>query len=133
MGRDGVMRDLCILTEIYQSSYNIMIVRILFSGCHIANYQECANLINFGAFRLHGCKPCSHERILFKSPEKTARGFWSNCVPPAIGFLFCLIIWLNLPLKTFIIGGSWMMAGIIYLAIKSKGFRENPVLIDFSQ
>jgi hypothetical protein len=46
--------------------------------------------------------------------------------------LFCLIIWLNLPAKTFIIGGGWMLVGIIYLAISTKGFRKSAVMMDFS-
>jgi len=138
MGRDGVIprKIFAHLDKKYASpSYNIMIVGILaFLGAISLNYQECANLINFGAFfAFMGVNLAAMREYYFKLPEKTARGFWSDCLPPAIGFLFCLIIWLNLPLKTFIIGGSWMMAGIIYLAIKSKGFRENPVLIDFSQ
>jgi hypothetical protein len=48
-----------------------------------------------------------------------------------LGFLFCLLIWINLPLKTFIIGGSWLLAGIIYLAFRTRGFREGMTMINF--
>ncbi len=68
----------------------------------------------------------------FKSKDKSVKSFMKNFLPPAIGFVICLIIWLNLPLKTFIIGGSWMLAGIIYLAIRTKGFRKATVMMDFS-
>ncbi len=30
------------------------------------------------------------------------------------------------------IGGSWMIIGIIYLAIRTKGFRKETVMMDFS-
>lgn len=138
MGRDGVIPRKIFghLDKKYASpTYNIMIVGSLaFLGAVTLNYQECANLINFGAFfAFMGVNLASMREYYFKSNEKTARGFLMNFVPPVIGFLFCLVIWLNLPLKTFIIGGSWMTAGIIYLAIKSKGFRENTVTLDFSQ
>jgi amino acid transporter len=138
MGRDGVIPRKIFghLDKKYASpSYNIMIVGVLaFLGAISLNYQECANLINFGAFfAFMGVNLAAMRENYFKSQDRTARGFFLNFVPPAIGFVVCLIIWLNLPLKTFIIGGSWMMAGIIYLAIKSKGFRENMMTIDFSQ
>jgi hypothetical protein len=42
----------------------------------------------------------------------------------------CLIIWLNLPLKTFVIGGSWLLVGGLYLLIKTKGFRRRVNTID---
>ena len=138
MGRDGVIPRKIFghLDKKYASpSYNIMIVGVLaFLGAVSLNYQECANLINFGAFfAFMGVNLAAMRENFFKSEDRTVRGFFLNFVPPAIGFVVCLIIWLNLPLKTFIIGGIWMMAGIIYLAIKSKGFRENMVIIDFSQ
>jgi hypothetical protein len=66
----------------------------------------------------------------FKAGEK--HGFPPDFLPADIGFLFWLIIWHNLPLKTFLIEGSWMLAGIIYLAVRTKGFRGSPVMIDFS-
>jgi putrescine importer len=66
----------------------------------------------------------------FKAGEK--KEFPPDFLPAGAGFLFSLIIWLNLPLKTFIIGGSWMLAGIIYLAVRTKRFRGSPVMIDFS-
>jgi hypothetical protein len=65
----------------------------------------------------------------FKAGEK--QEFPPDFSPAGIGFLFWLIIWHNLPLKTFIIGGNWMIRGIIYLAVSTKGFRIRTVMIDF--
>jgi putrescine importer len=138
MGRDGVIPRKVFghLDKKHASpNYNVMIVGALaFLGAMLLNYEECANLINFGAFfAFMGVNLASIREYFFKSDEKTMKGFFMNFLPPAVGFLVCLIIWLNLPLKTFIVGGSWMMAGIIYLAIRTKGFRGNTMIIDFSQ
>jgi putrescine importer len=116
-------------------NYNVMFVGALaLFGSFMLNYEECARLINFGAFfAFMGVNIASIREYYFKSDDKSFKNFLSNFLPPAIGFIICLIIWLNLPAKTFIIGGSWMFIGIIYLAIRTNGFRKNTVMIDFSQ
>jgi hypothetical protein len=102
-------------------------------GALALNYAEAARLINFGAFfAFMGVNIASIYEYFFKAKEKSIKGFLIDFLPAGLGFLFCLIIWLNLPLKTFLIGGSWMMVGIIYLAVRTKGFRESTVMIDFS-
>jgi hypothetical protein len=102
-------------------------------GALLLNYEEGARLINFGAFfAFMGVNIASIREYYIKPKVKTAKGFFQDLLPPAIGFVICLIIWLNLPLKTFIIGGSWMITGIIYHAIRSNGFRKATVMMDFS-
>jgi putrescine importer len=138
MGRDGVIPKKIFghLDKKHASpNYNVMIVGSLaFLGAVLLKYEECANLINFGAFfAFMGVNIASIREYFFKSGEKTVRSFLKNFLPPAVGFIFCLVIWLNLPLKTFIVGGSWMMVGIIYLAIRSKGFTKDTVIVDFTQ
>src|SRR5579872_3259293 len=49
--------------------------------------------------------------------------------PPLAGFTICFFLWKNLSWKAWIVGGIWMAVGIIFGAIKTRGFRGN--LIDF--
>lgn len=117
-------------------NYNVMFVGVLaLLGAFLLNYEECARLINFGAFfAFMGVNIAAIREYYFKTSDKKFKSFLLNFLPPAIGFIICLIIWLNLPAKTFIIGGSWMLAGIIYLAISTRGFRKSSstIMIDFS-
>jgi amino acid transporter len=138
MGRDSVIPKGVFghLDKKHSSpNYNILIVGgLTLIGALSLNYEEAARLINFGAFfAFMGVNIASIREYFFKAEEKTIKGFFVDFLPAGFGFLFCLIIWLNLPLKTFIIGGSWMLAGIIYLGIRTKGFKENTVVIDFSE
>lgn len=138
MGRDGVIPKSIFghLDKKHSSpSYNILIVGSLaLLGALLLNFEEAARLINFGAFfAFMGVNIASIREYFFKAKEKTIKEFLLDFLPAGIGFLFCLIIWLNLPLKTFIIGGSWMIAGILYLAVRTKGFRKSTVMIDFSE
>jgi amino acid transporter len=49
--------------------------------------------------------------------------------PPLAGFTICFFLWKNLSWKAWIVGGIWMLAGILFGAIKTKGFRGD--LVDF--
>ena len=137
MGRDGVIPKNIFghLDKKHSSpNYNILIVGgLALIGALLLNFEEAARLINFGAFfAFMGVNIASIREYFFKAKEKSIKGFLLDFMPAGIGFVFCLIIWLNLPLKTFIIGGSWMIAGIIYLAVRTNGFRKNTVIIDFT-
>jgi amino acid transporter len=136
MGRDGVIPPKVFghLSKKNSSpSYNIWIIGVLcLIGALLLNYEECAHLINFGAFfAFMGVNISSMRENYFKSKDKSLISFLVNFLPSAIGFLICLIIWLNLPLMTFVIGGSWMLIGIAYLAFRTKGFKENAVKFDY--
>jgi len=103
-------------------------------GSLTLNYQETARLVNFGAFlAFMGVNIASINEYYLKSNDKSWNSFLKNLLPPIIGFIVSLIIWLNLPFKTFVIGGSWLIVGIVYLAIRIKGFKKPMVMIDFSE
>jgi hypothetical protein len=53
----------------------------------------------------------------------------SNLLPPVLGFVICLLLWLNLSTMALIFGAIWMAVGIAFGAWKTKGFRGN--LVDF--
>jgi putrescine importer len=137
MGRDGVLPKKIfghLDTKYSSPNFNVIIIGALaLLGALTLNYAEAARLINFGAFfAFMGVNIASIREYFFKAREKSLKGFLIDFLPAGIGFLFCLIIWLNLPLKTFLIGGSWMVAGVIYLAVRTKGFRKSILMIDFS-
>jgi amino acid transporter len=49
--------------------------------------------------------------------------------PPLAGFSICFFLWKNLSWKAWIVGGIWMIVGIAFGAIKTRGFRGD--LVDF--
>ncbi len=137
MGRDGVIPKKIfghLGRKSATPSYNVLLIGgLALAGAFLLNYEECARLINFGAFfAFMGVNIASMREYFFKSKDRSVKSFLLNFLPPAAGFIICLIIWLNLPAKTFIIGGSWMLVGIIYLAIRTRGFRKATVMMDFS-
>ena len=47
-----------------------------------------------------------------------------NLVPPIVGFLICLGIWLSLRPVAKLFGASWLVLGLIYGAWRTRGFRQ---------
>ena len=48
----------------------------------------------------------------------------SNFVLPLLGALICLYLWLSLRLPAKVAGGVWLAAGVLYGAIRTRGFRR---------
>jgi amino acid transporter len=53
--------------------------------------------------------------------------------PPLAGFAICFFLWKNLSWKAWIVGGIWMIVGIAFGAIKTRGFRGNLINFELPQ
>ena len=49
---------------------------------------------------------------------------------PLLGFAIIAYVWSGFDRGTFIFGFSWLAVGLIIAAIKTKGFREKPAVIE---
>jgi putrescine importer len=142
MGRDGVLPRR-IFAHIHQETntptYNILLIgAIAYCGAiglnYIGNaYEHAGELLNFGAFLAFMGVNLStfwHFGLLRKGAR---RRFLADIVLPFIGFGFCASIWWNLNIVARIIGGIWFVIGLGYLASATRGFRQRPKMIDFSE
>src|SRR5579862_4701070 len=96
---------------------------------HIMNGGEAyglgAEMLNFGALiAFMGVNVAALLRYYVRSEEKKL----GYLLPPVLGFVICLGLWLNLSRPAKIVGAIWMAVGILFGAIKTRGFRGN--LID---
>jgi amino acid transporter len=120
-------------------TYNIFIIGALtFVGAVLLNsvgnaYEHAGELLNFGAFlAFMGVNLATFWQFaVITRPGYHRRGF-VDVVLPLIGFAFCALIWWNLNGLAKTVGGIWFLIGIVYVAVKTRGFRTAPVLIDFS-
>ena len=111
---------------------NILLIAVLsIAGALVLNYQKVAELINFAALTAFmGVNLAAIKRLYFNQIREK-KSLLRDLFVPAAGFLFCLWIWISLPDSPKILGGIWFLAGIIYLAITTKGFRKKPARLDF--
>jgi putrescine importer len=84
-------------------------------------YGLGAEMLNFGALiAFMGVNAAALLRYYVRSKEKKL-GF---LIPPALGFIICLALWLNLSKPAIIVGSIWMSAGIAFGLWKTNGFRK---------
>jgi hypothetical protein len=95
-------------------------------------YEGAAELINFGAFlAFMGVNLAVIREFVFRPPAGHRRRWTIDLLLPGLAFVFCLWIWWRLPLPAKKVGGIWCGLGLIYTAIKTRGFRRPPVMINF--
>jgi putrescine importer len=90
-------------------------------------YEIGAQALNFGAFiAFMGVNAAAFVHYWLHGKVRTVSGF----LVPVLGFLICGFIWLNLSRPALILGAAWMIAGIAYGAIRTKGFKAELVNFD---
>lgn len=132
MGRDNALpRFFARLDKKSNPVMNIWLIGILaLVGALSLDYEKAATLINFGAFLAFMGVNLAVIRELYFRPALGHEGNWSSdlrnwfldLLAPAVGFLFCLLIWISLPLPAKIVGGIWCEVGLIYIALQGHGF-----------
>ena len=138
MGRDNVLpRKVFAYLDPKRNAptYNLWIIGLLaYAGALVLTFEQAATVLNFGAFlAFMGVNLAAFRQFYFLRGTERKRHWLSDALPPSLGFVFCLAIWLGLPRPAKIIGGSWLLVGIAYDAIKTRSFRTRPVMIDFSE
>lgn len=108
-------------------SNNILLVGgIALVGAFVLDYDQRgydlgAQLLNFGAlFGFMGVNLSALIHYYVRGRDRRLR----HLVPPILGFLICLYLWLSLTWLTFIIGVTWLVLGIAYGAWRTAGFTK---------
>ena len=121
-------------------TYNILIIGVLtFGGAVMLNsignaYEHAGELLNFGAFlAFMGVNLATFWQFAVITKPGHKRNWITDAVLPLVGFGFCALIWWNLNGLAKTVGGIWFALGLAYAAIKTRGFRKPPVMIDFSE
>ena len=121
-------------------TYNIVIIGLLsWGGAILLNsignaYEHAGELLNFGAFlAFMGVNLATFWQFSIIARPGYQRRWLRDAVLPLIGFAFCALIWWNLNGLAKTVGGLWFALGLIYVGIKTRGFRTAPVTIDFSE
>ena len=87
-------------------------------------YELGANLLNFGALiAFMGVNIAALVHYYIRGEQKKL----TDLLPPLLGFLVCALLWWNLSNKALILGAVWMAIGLIFGAVKTRGFRGDLV------
>jgi amino acid transporter len=135
MGRDGVLpRRMFAHLSLHSGNptYNILFIGLLaFCGATLMSWERAVELLNFGAFlSFMGVNLTVIRAYGFRGAR---RNWFLDVILPALGFLFCLWIFLSLRTPAKIVGGIWLAAGITYDAVKTRGFRTPPARVSLDE
>ena len=114
----------------------LLIGAVVFVGAMVleatGGFELGAHLLNFGALLAFMGVNLSCFVHYSLRPRAPLAG-----VAPLIGFAVCLLLWLNLRPVALVVGGSWLVLGLIYLTYliygggaKTGGFRRNLIQFD---
>lgn len=93
-------------------------------GGLLLTYQLGAEMLNFGAFiAFMGVNVAAFTRYWVRAEDRRVMNF----VLPLLGFAICFYLWWSLRTPAKIAGGLWLGAGVVYGAIRSRGFTRDVV------
>ena len=95
------------------------------------NVNTAVSLINFGAFlAFTSVNACVIALYFRRRRAGTPLGVLGYFLVPAIGVLVDLYLLYNLGKIAQLLGACWLLLGVLYLAILTRGFRRPPPEID---
>jgi amino acid transporter len=137
MGRDGVLprRIFAYLDPRYSTPTRsiYLIGAISLVGAMAVRFQLAAELLNFGAFVgfiLVNLSVIRHYYI--RLGERRGVYLFTNLLFPLAGALVCSYVWMSLTGKAKLVGFGWLLAGVLYLAVLTRGFRVAPKKLEFT-
>ena len=139
MGRDNILPKKVfgkINTKFKTPVINIIIVSIVaFSALFYAeNLAGAVALVSFGAvsgFVLVNLSVFVY--FVIKKKNRDPKSIVRYAILPLIGLVVTVVLWINIERNAKILGLVWLAIGIVYLGIKTKGFRELPAEMNFDE
>jgi amino acid transporter len=137
MGRDGVIsRSIFAYIDPRHSTPTRSIYlmgAVSLVGALAIRFQLAAELLNFGAFVgfiLVNLSVIRHYYIRLR--QRRGIHLLTNLLFPLAGALVCSYVWMSLTSKAKLVGFGWLIVGVAYLAILTRGFRVAPKKLEFS-
>jgi putrescine importer len=115
-------------------SYNVLIVGgLAYLGTLTMGWERAIEILNFGALIAFMAVNLAAVRHFGFSPGMAGkRRLLLDVVVPSLGFVFCLVIFLGLQDSTLAAGAIWVIAGGVYVVLKTRASGQ-PIVIDFSE
>lgn len=131
MGRDGIIPPV-IFAYVHprfstptRSIY--LMAAVSLTGAFLMRFQLAVELLNFGAFAGFILVNLSVIRHFYlRLGLRKGGAFFTNLVFPLAGALVCTYVWMSLTSKAKLVGFAWLAAGVLYLAIVTRGFHIRP-------
>ncbi len=103
---------------------NVVLVALVALTALFIDLDQAASMINFGAFIAFTFVNLSVVFTFFRFMRRRTAGAWLGFViVPVIGAVINVVLWFSLDTTSMIIGACWFAVGLVYLVVKTRGFR----------
>lgn len=138
MGRDGVLPKGLFgkLHATFQTPVgNIVLCGLVALLALLMDVATSVSFINFGAFLAFTSVNLAVIARFYigKKEPRTARDLVKFLLTPLVGAAADLWLMVSLDSHALTLGGIWLAAGLVYLAVLTKGFKQEPPEIDFTE
>jgi len=138
MGRDNILpRSLFgyVNPRTGNPTYNVLIVGILaYVGTVTLQWERAVEILNFGALlAFMAVNAAALKHFAFGDDPARKVNVLLDVISPALGFLFCLAIFMGLQSSTLVAGAIWLAVGGAYLLLKTRSMNNAAIEIDFNE
>lgn len=128
MGREGVLSK-SIFSAIHRRFHtpykSILVVAFISLSALFLKLEMVVSMISFGALGAFTFVNLSViKRFLFDNKQRGVQSLLIYGLMPAIGLILSIWLWTHLDKHALQIGLCWLAAGLVYLAILTRGFRR---------
>lgn len=134
MGRDGLLpRRMGMLHRRFSTPiYATLLVSAVSMTFLVVDLTTAASVVSFGALAAFSMVNLSVVKSFFlDARDRGPRGVLLYLVLPLIGFGLTLWLWTSLSSSSLMVGIAWFLMGIVFLAVRTKGFRVAPPKLTF--
>ena len=134
MGRDGLLpRRMGMLNRRFATPiYATLVVSVVSLTFLFVDLTTAASVVSFGALVAFSMVNLSVIKTFFvDSKARGPLGALLYLVLPLVGFALTLWLWTSLSGTSLVVGIAWFLAGMVFLAVRTKGFRVAPPKLTF--
>ena len=135
VSRDGMLPASRFLSRVhprYRTPLNatVFVGVVTLAVAVVFGLETITKFVNFGALTAFMALNLSVFVYFFiRRGQRGLRGLIFYLLFPLLGFAIIFYVWFNFDAGTFLFGFLWLAAGLIVGAVKTKGFRERPAVI----
>lgn len=137
MGRDRVLPQAVFgrLSEKFHTPTGaILVVAFVSLSALFSSVDFVASIVSFGALTAFSLVNLSVVSVyLFQRKLRGPAAGMVYGLVPAIGFALTLWLWTNLTGTALLVGMAWVVLGVFYLGVLTRGFRRQPPSLELQE
>ena len=136
VSRDGMLPASGFLSKVhprYRTPFNatLFVGVVTLAIALIFSTETITKFVNFGALTAFMALNLSVlVYFFFRRGRRGPKGIVLYLLFPLLGLFIIAYVWSGFDAGTFIFGFSWMAVGLVIAAVKTRGFREKPAVIE---